>query len=218
MLPAKAFKRLSKNTKFWVNKSISFGPVSDPVVGNTCTYHPKDGGEWLRVNGMRTDKAGDIEIYCADEYLQSRGLWGIGGVLLHELCHAFHDQHCADGYNNEHIRKVYHYSNIFYYNRFIPLRKISSTRRIMRLCEGKSTTLSPCMGSREKTDLPRHMLVRIAWSSLQNYPWLCIGRQMTCWSTTNGFLSIENNLRSTTSPRTMYFAKCGTSRCRGECR
>jgi hypothetical protein len=81
---------------------------------------------------MRTDKAGDIEIYCADEYLQSRGLWGIGGVLLHELCHAFHDQHCADGYNNEEIRQVYYLSNTFYI-RFISLRNIASTRRIMRL-------------------------------------------------------------------------------------
>jgi hypothetical protein len=106
LLPEKAYKRLTKSTRFWVNKSISFGPASSPVVGNTCTYHPKGGAEWLRSNGLRTDKAGDIEIYCAEEYLESRCLWGIGGVLLHELSHAYHDQYCANGYDNEDIRQV----------------------------------------------------------------------------------------------------------------
>jgi hypothetical protein len=89
-----------------VNKSISFGPVANPVIGNTCTYHPHNGREWLKANGMRVDKAGGVEIYCAEEYLESRGLWGVGGVLLHELSHAYHDHHCKNGYENEEIRQV----------------------------------------------------------------------------------------------------------------
>ena len=58
-------------------------------------------------NGMRVDKCGCVEVYCASDFLQSRGLWGVGGVILHELCHAFHDQHCSKGFENPIIRQAY---------------------------------------------------------------------------------------------------------------
>jgi hypothetical protein len=101
LLPKEALKKLRRSTKFWVNKCISYGPSSQPIKGHDCTYHPKGGGEWLRKNGLREDKAGGIEIYCADDYLRSRGDWGTGGCMLHELAHAYHDKHCSDGFSCE---------------------------------------------------------------------------------------------------------------------
>ena len=80
------------------------------VVGDfysACTYHPINGASWLQANGMTIDKRGCVEIYCADDFMESRSLWGIGGVLLHELCHAYHDQHCVDGFENSTIRQAY---------------------------------------------------------------------------------------------------------------
>lgn len=32
---------------------------------------------------------------------------GIGGILLHEYCHAYHDKHCSDGFDCDIIRKAY---------------------------------------------------------------------------------------------------------------
>ena len=55
---------------------------------------------------MRTDKVGGIEMYCAEDYLQSRDQWGTGGLLLHEYCHAYHNKHCDGGYDCEVIREV----------------------------------------------------------------------------------------------------------------
>lgn len=57
---------------------------------------------------MRPDKAGGVEMYCAKNYLDYRGHWGVGGVLLHEYCHAYHFKHCKDGFNNEQIKEVTH--------------------------------------------------------------------------------------------------------------
>ena len=62
--------------------------------------------DWLSKMGMRTDKAGGIEIYSAEEYIRTRTQWGVGGVLLHEYSHAYHYKHCINGYENEHILQV----------------------------------------------------------------------------------------------------------------
>ena len=56
--------------------------------------------------GMKVEKAGGIEIYCAQNYLKTRNNWGIGGLLLHEYSHAYHYKHCANGYKNEDILEV----------------------------------------------------------------------------------------------------------------
>lgn len=56
--------------------------------------------------GMRSDKAGGIEMYSAKHYLDYRGQWGVGGVMLHEFCHAYHFKHCEDGFDNDDIRQV----------------------------------------------------------------------------------------------------------------
>lgn len=41
-----------------------------------------------------------------EDYLSTRSTWGVGGLLLHELSHAFHDHGCVDGYSCEEIRQV----------------------------------------------------------------------------------------------------------------
>ena len=77
-------------------------------------YHPRGGGEWLRRNGLAADKAGCVEISRVDDFLSSRGLWGPGGLLLHEFSHAFHDQLCEGGYGCDEIIQVGGVVNISY--------------------------------------------------------------------------------------------------------
>jgi hypothetical protein len=107
LLPRKACRLLQKDTVIWINKSITYGPVDDPIVGLSMCYHARDGQDWLSSMGMRLDKAGGIEIYSAEEYLKSRNLWGVGGLLVHEFSHAYHNKFCKDGYENEKILDAY---------------------------------------------------------------------------------------------------------------
>jgi hypothetical protein len=104
LLPPNACHKLQSDTHFWINKSISFGPKRSPIRGTTCTFHPGRG--WLEKMGMNSDKAGGIEIYSAANYIGSRKLWGVGGLLLHELCHAYHYKHCEGSYDCIIIRDV----------------------------------------------------------------------------------------------------------------
>jgi len=55
---------------------------------------------------MNVSKVGSIEIYSAEAYLECRDLWGVGGVIIHEFSHAFHNKHCPDGYECAEIREV----------------------------------------------------------------------------------------------------------------
>ena len=41
LLPSKARKHLQRSTPLWLNRTITFGTVDEPVVGNTCCFHPK---------------------------------------------------------------------------------------------------------------------------------------------------------------------------------
>jgi hypothetical protein len=58
--------------------------------------------------GMNPCKEGAIELYNAAAYLECRSLWGVGGVIIHEFAHAFHNKHCPDGYECSDIREVLH--------------------------------------------------------------------------------------------------------------
>ena len=60
----------------------------------------------MRKMGMNEAKAGGVEVYSARDYLQSRRLWGPGGILCHELSHVFHDKWCPGGYDCVAIREV----------------------------------------------------------------------------------------------------------------
>jgi len=107
LLPTAVEKKLRDDTPIWINKSLSFGSSKNPTIGKGSTYHPKNGQKWLKANGMSEKKAGSIEMYTVKEHLKSRHLWGIGGVLLHEFCHAYHDKFCPDGFDCDIIRKAY---------------------------------------------------------------------------------------------------------------
>lgn len=96
---ASALRLLQTSTRIWVNETITFG-AEPGTRGRACCYHDNSTG-WLQSVGMRLDKAGGVEIYCAADYLRDRGLWGVGGVMMHELAHAYHNKHLVDSFDNE---------------------------------------------------------------------------------------------------------------------
>lgn len=104
-LPEHAREHLRTNTPIYINRSLKYGPAVCPEDGEGMCFHPDEG--WLEENGMCKDKCGGIEIYKASEYKSDCELWGPGGVLLHELCHAYHHKMVPDGYDNKDIEKCY---------------------------------------------------------------------------------------------------------------
>lgn len=107
LLPAQACAKLQRDTTIWVNKSITFGKKSNPIVATSCTFHPMGGGNWLKNNGLSIEKEGCVEISCAEEYLKSRNHWGTGGILVHEFSHAFHNKCCDKGFECDAILEAY---------------------------------------------------------------------------------------------------------------
>ncbi|OEU21113.1 hypothetical protein FRACYDRAFT_234740 [Fragilariopsis cylindrus CCMP1102] len=105
LLPPHARKYLKSHCKIWVNKSLSWGPKSCPVKGRGCCYHPSK--EWLLQNGLCGDKHKCVEINDAPFYRNDCDLWGVGGVMLHELSHAYHHGMLQDGYSNKEIQHCY---------------------------------------------------------------------------------------------------------------
>ena len=104
-LPPEARERLKESTPIWINKSQSFGPKAAPIKGRDGCFHP--GSKWLVRNGMNSAKCGGVEWFDAKHYLSDCDMWGQGGLMLHELSHAWHCLHCEDGYENEDIKDVY---------------------------------------------------------------------------------------------------------------
>ena len=107
LLPPRARAKLAASTPFWVNASQSYGLAAAPTVGRAMTYHARGGAPWLRSVGMAEEKAGGVELFAAADHLHDRALWGTGGSLLHELCHAWHDAHVAGGFENAAVRDAY---------------------------------------------------------------------------------------------------------------
>lgn len=104
-LPKHAVEKLAKTTTFWINKSWLQGRVNDPTSEDGACFHEDQ--EWLKSNFHSIDKKFGIEFYSTDEYLTDFHLWGPGGVILHELSHAWHRLHVKYGYNNRDIIKCY---------------------------------------------------------------------------------------------------------------
>eukprot|EP00581_Thalassiosira_minuscula_P008123 CAMPEP_0183705310 /NCGR_PEP_ID=MMETSP0737-20130205/2455_1 /TAXON_ID=385413 /ORGANISM="Thalassiosira miniscula, Strain CCMP1093" /LENGTH=748 /DNA_ID=CAMNT_0025932447 /DNA_START=49 /DNA_END=2293 /DNA_ORIENTATION=- len=104
-LPLEAREKLRASTPIWINKSQSFGPKVAPIKGRDGCFHP--GAKWLKRNGMNPAKCGGVEWYEARHYLEDCDMWGPGGLMLHELSHAWHCLHIEDGYDNEEIIDVY---------------------------------------------------------------------------------------------------------------
>lgn len=107
-LPSHARDLLRRDTSLYINKSIKYGSKASPMRGKGLCYHT--GTEWLKENGMSTAKAMCIELYNAKDYKTDRLLWGKGGVILHELCHAYHHKILPKGYDNPDIIACYQHA------------------------------------------------------------------------------------------------------------
>lgn len=92
LLPAGALSRLQAETQFYVydNKNATTGTVISRYHARTCTS---------------SFAAGSVTI-SAVLYVEHRNLWGVGGLLIHELAHAFHDKLCTSEGMNDRIELV----------------------------------------------------------------------------------------------------------------
>lgn len=106
-LPPEALQRLQK-TNIYINSSTSYGAIDNPVEAKYATYHPSGSRQWLNEHGMNEKHEQCIEIFDASQYLEDRFFWGTGGLLCHELSHAYHDKYVSKGYENEEIRLAYY--------------------------------------------------------------------------------------------------------------
>lgn len=105
-IPGHACRALKEsNTKIYVNETFQHGPKIRPSKAKGCCFHPSE--NWLATHGYAVDKTKCVELYCMSEYLKDRKLWGRGGVLIHELAHAYHNKCLRDGYKNDEIRECY---------------------------------------------------------------------------------------------------------------
>lgn len=107
LLPEKACVLLQTDTPIYVNKSLFYGTKAQPIHATSCCFHPLGGGTWLRKHGLSMRKEGAIEIGSATHYLSSRKLWGIGGILVHEFAHAYHNKCLPGGYEHAELRQRY---------------------------------------------------------------------------------------------------------------
>ena len=104
-LPPMAREKLQQSTPLWINKSHMWGPKVAPIRGRDACFHP--GASWLSRNGDTPLKCGGVEFHDAKHYLSDCDDWGPGGLILHELSHAWHNIHIDNGYDNELIKKCY---------------------------------------------------------------------------------------------------------------
>ncbi|GAX19907.1 hypothetical protein FisN_1Lh625 [Fistulifera solaris] len=103
--PEKARERLTQGTAFWLNCNMKYGPAACPIEGRGMCFHPES--DWLVQNGCHKEKTHGIELYKSEEYLRLRNHWGPGGVLVHELSHAYHCLCIRDGYENKDVLACY---------------------------------------------------------------------------------------------------------------
>jgi hypothetical protein len=73
LLPPNACTLLQQSTPIWINDTMTYGPVDQPVIGRGMCFHPSS--DWLKANGLSPEKAGSIEVYSAKEYIDDRVLW-----------------------------------------------------------------------------------------------------------------------------------------------
>eukprot|EP00605_Chrysophyceae_sp_TOSAG23-4_P002516 GSChrysophyteH1.ASY1.ANO1.2781.1 assembled CDS len=105
-MPLFAVEFLQQHVQIYINKDCTFGAVSKPESSGMC-YHPTGSASWLSEKGLSPEHELCIEIFNAASYLESRCLWGVGGLFIHELSHSYHDQYLPNGYNNKDILASY---------------------------------------------------------------------------------------------------------------
>ena len=91
-LPGAARAALQASTCVWVSRECV------PADSAHTVYHPRGAAGWLIAHRKPRQMAAGIEVCCCTKYMAERTLWAAGGVLLHELSHAYHEQHCAGGF------------------------------------------------------------------------------------------------------------------------
>ncbi|KAL7569380.1 hypothetical protein ACA910_010466 [Epithemia clementina (nom. ined.)] len=89
----------------WINREFQYGPQSAPESCTHMCFHP--GRDWLQRNRMHPQKYACVEVYCLEDYFSDCHDWGRGGVLVHELSHAYHSTCVPDGYDNAEIQACY---------------------------------------------------------------------------------------------------------------
>ena len=104
-LPLHARTHLQQHCPIWINEAFCYGPVSCPINGKGACFHPDV--EWLEEQKMHTSKQGCIEFYNMEGYQRDRQFWGPGGLILHELCHAYHHKMIPKGYDNKEIEECW---------------------------------------------------------------------------------------------------------------
>ena len=107
-LPLEAAKFLIKHrTRFVVNLV-----TRNDLTG--CCYHSRFGGSWLRNNDLPMRFAGSIQIYCLANYCRDADDWGTGGILVHELAHAYHDKFLSEGHKNDLLQSRFQEARCLY--------------------------------------------------------------------------------------------------------
>lgn len=104
-LPPHAYEALKEKTPIWINRSLEYGPEACPTRGIGLCFHPAE--DWLIENGCHKQKCHSVELYCSKEYKNTAPHWGTGGVILHELSHAYHCLCLDDGYENAEIKACF---------------------------------------------------------------------------------------------------------------
>lgn len=113
LLPFNIYNELKNKVKIWLNISIVYGKEEEEgegglVIGRGVCFHPNI--HWLKENNENVNKFQCIEIYEISNYIEENGdrsRWGIGGIILHELCHAYHAIYLKDGYENMLIKNTF---------------------------------------------------------------------------------------------------------------
>lgn len=97
-IPKPTLESLRNNVRFYVNQEMKEGSIAHSIPLRGMCFHPN--ADWLREHRMDPQKQKHIEIYNVGDYLKDRVLWGTGGLLLHELSHAYHFTYCEEGFSN----------------------------------------------------------------------------------------------------------------------
>lgn len=108
-------------------------------------------------------------------------LWGYGGILVHELSHAYHNKFCPNGFNCKEILEVCTSPPLR-----SPLISVLS-RLIIALWICGSMTVWQCIARGGMVRPPKRMLAPMPWSSGQSCRRLIILKEMKLLNTINGF-------------------------------
>ena len=97
LLPEAALKVMKKNP-IWLEKNLTDG---------AAWYHPNK--DWLAQQGYMTEKWHCVEL-CNYVHYVSWTNQNQPYMVLHELCHLYHDQGLAGGFENKDVKEAYNHA------------------------------------------------------------------------------------------------------------